>query len=121
MAKKVTIRTKFKKGDIVRYKIGYRYFVGIVVHEGKWCGQSGFVFLKITPTQCFKPRYLKKIRVDNCHTKHLHTIIEFGGEIIKPIELVGMYLSSMTLFRCLIGKKRLNETEIKEILDSVTK
>lgn len=111
MSKKLTLKTKLKKGDIVCFQSGEGYFLGIVVRMEKFLGKPGFVVFQTMPENDIT-KELKKEGVDDYTRFHLIDLEKHEAEVIKPIELVFMYKLSLDRISSIIR----NENQLREQL-----
>ena len=104
MAKKITGKTRLKRGDIVRYPSGNEFFVGIVTNPNeKFLKKSGVVvFNTLGPGD---REFIKETGVDWYQRHHISDLAGMMAEIITPTELMVMYRNVLTIVRTIRGSK----------------
>lgn len=86
MARKVTLQTKLKRGEIVR--IRKNVFLGIVVKHEKFLGRSGFYAFNNSPGD---KKFIREFGVDWYTRHHINDLVRMGAEIITRKELITIH------------------------------
>lgn len=95
MAKKITERTRLKRGHIVRYPAGDEFFVGIVINPNeKLFKRPGFVVFNTLGSG--DRQFKKETGVDWYQRHHASDLSKMRAEIITPTELMVMYRNALT-------------------------
>ncbi len=85
MAKLITLRTKLKRGDIVRV---FGKVLGIVVRYEDFLGQPGYYAFNKFPDD---KKFIREYGVDWYNRRHFSDLVRDKAEIITRKELLAMY------------------------------